>query len=204
MKKVLNTFLTIATVFLLLGGVTVQAQLIDFEDKTIGDHIAAIGWGGMVAEIAVDPLAAGNKVLKFTPNNYNSAPVLEVTLPAGTTLADYSTFKFKGYFAQGDVGWKDIIVEAYQTLPTGQAYSNAAAKIGSWNRAKSGSTAWEDITISITGSSSLTGTIYLAFGINCAGTGDIGGSGLTTIWYADDIQLVSPLVTQWGKAPGRH
>jgi len=205
MKKVLNTFLAIATVFLLLGGVTVQAQLIDFEDKTIGDPIAAIGWGEMVAEIAVDPLAAGNKVLKFTPNNYNAAPVLEVTLPAGKTLADYSTFKFKGYFAQGDVGWKDIIVEAYQTLPTGQAYKNEAAKIGSWNRAKGGSTAWEDISISISGSSSLTGTIYLAFGINCAGTGDIGGSGLTTIWYADNIQLVlSPLVTQWGKAPGRE
>ncbi|HPC37059.1 MAG TPA: hypothetical protein PLO79_10650, partial [Candidatus Marinimicrobia bacterium] len=181
---------------------TVQAQLINFEDKDIGYTFPHIGWSpnDITAEVADDPLATGNKVLKCTVNNYNAAPVLEVTLPAGKTLADYGTFKFKGYFAQGDVGWKDIIVEAYQTMPTGQAYNNAANKIGSWNRAKGGSTAWEDITISITGSSSLTGTIYLAFGINCAGKGDIGGSQVTTIWYADDIQLVlTPYVTQWGK-----
>jgi len=202
MKKVVNTFFAITVVFLLLGGVTVQAQKIDFEDKTIGDTYAHIGWSAsdITAEVADDPLATGNNVLKCTINNYNAAPVLEVTLPAGKTLADYGTFKFKGYFAQGDVGWKDIVVEAYQTMPTGQFGNVAGNAIGKWNRAKGGSTAWEDISIGITGSASLTGTIYLAFGINCNGTGDIGGTGVTTIWYADDIELVlAPYVTQWGK-----
>ncbi|HQK12234.1 MAG TPA: hypothetical protein PLV30_09460, partial [Candidatus Marinimicrobia bacterium] len=182
MKKVVNTFFAITVVFLLLGGVTVQAQKIDFEDKNIGDTYAHIGWSAsdITAEVADDPLATGNNVLKCTINNYNAAPVLEVTLPAGKTLADYGTFKFKGYFAQGDVGWKDIVVEAYQTMPTGQFGNVAGNAIGKWNRAKGGSTAWEDISIGITGSASLTGTIYLAFGINCAGTGNIGGTGVTT------------------------
>jgi len=36
----------------------------------------------------------------------------------------------------------------------------------------------------------MTGTVYLAFGFNCAGTGDVGATGDTTIWYADSIQLV--------------
>ena len=202
MKKVVNTFFAITVVFLLLGGVTVQAQKIDFEDKNIGDTYTHIGWSAtdITAEVAADPLSAGNKVLKCTVHNYNAAPVLAVTLPAGKTLADYSTFKFKGYFAQGDVGWKDIVVEAYQTMPTGQFGNVAGNAIGKWNRAKGGSTAWEDISIGITGSASLTGTIYLAFGINCNGTGDIGGTGVPTIWYADDIELVlAPYVTQWGK-----
>ena len=200
MRKVVNALFAIMAV-LLLSGVAVQAQVYDFEDYNIGDAINAIGWGGMVAEVADDPLSAGNNVLKFTPGNYNAAPVLEFTLPGGKTLADYPTFKFKAYFAQGDVGWKDIVVEAYQDAPTAQAYNNAAAKIGSWNRATGASTAWEDITIDVTGSSDLTGTIYIAFGINCAA--DAGG--VTTIWYADDVDLgieESPptgYVTQWGK-----
>jgi len=66
MKKVVNTFLAIATVFLLLGGVTVQAQKIDFEDKNIGDTYTHIGWSAtdITAEVAADPLSEGNKVLK--------------------------------------------------------------------------------------------------------------------------------------------
>ncbi|MDZ7723833.1 MAG: hypothetical protein U5R06_13755 [candidate division KSB1 bacterium] len=64
-----------------------------------------------------------------------------------------------------------------------------------------GSAAWENITIDITNNSDLSGTIYLSFGINCSGTGDVGGSGVTTIWYADDIELVAPAggkVSDWG------
>ena len=80
----------------------------------------------------------------------------------------------------------------------------AAAEIGSWSRAQAGSTVWEDITVDITNTSSLSDTIYVAFGISCAGTGDVGGTGVTTIWYADDVALVAKpvdntLVDQWGK-----
>ncbi|MDZ7723832.1 MAG: hypothetical protein U5R06_13750 [candidate division KSB1 bacterium] len=118
MRKILHAFLAFVIV---IGLGTIQAQTLDFEDQNIGDTFGAIGWGegDLVAEVADDPLAAGNNVLKCTVNNYNAAPVLEVTLPAGKTLADYSTFAFKGYFAQGDVGWKDIVVEANQTMPAG-------------------------------------------------------------------------------------
>ncbi|HDP67305.1 MAG TPA: hypothetical protein ENN20_02255, partial [Candidatus Marinimicrobia bacterium] len=200
-KSKFASILLVATLFL-IGGVAIQAQVIDFEDKNIGDTFDYVAWtaGDIVAEVADDPLSSGNNVLKCTINNYNAAPVLAFTLPAGKTLADYASFNFKGYFAQGDVGWKDIIVEAYATAPTGQAYNNTDVRIGSWNRAKGASTTWEDISISISGSSSLSGTIYLAFGINCAGTGDQGGTGVQTIWYADDIELeLTPYVSQWGK-----
>ncbi|MCK9483009.1 MAG: T9SS type A sorting domain-containing protein [Candidatus Marinimicrobia bacterium] len=209
MRKEVNAFFTVLIALMVLGGVTVQAQVIDFEDMTIGDPIDAIGWGTQVAEVADDPVSSGNKVLKFTPNNYNSAPVLEFTLPAGKTLADYPQFKFKAYFQQGDVGWKDIKVEAYQAMPTAQFANVAENAIGTWNRASGASTAWEDITIDITGSAEMTGTVYIAFGINCAATGDQGGSGLTTIWYADNVDLgiepppvVGPLTT-WGFINGR-
>ena len=86
MKKVVNAWFMIMTV-LLLSGMAVQAQVYDFEDYNVGDVLNAIGWGGMVAEVADDPLASGNNVLKFTPNNYNAAPVLDFTLPNGKTLA---------------------------------------------------------------------------------------------------------------------
>jgi hypothetical protein len=191
MKKFLYSFLTFVVVII---ATTVYAQSYDFEDYDIGDTFETIGWNtsDLKAEVADDPLSSGNNVLKCTVHNYNAAPVLEFTLPEGTTLADYEAFTFKGYFAQGDVGWKEIIVEAYQTMPEGQFNSDANVKIGSWNRATGGSTAWEDITVDITNTSDFTGTIYIAFGIHCAGTGDIGGTGVTTIWYADDIQLVGP------------
>jgi hypothetical protein len=169
----------------------------DFEGKNIGDSFSHIGWGAAdcQAVVANDPVTSGNKVLKVEINNYNAAPVLKYVLPAGKTLADYSSFTFKGNFAQGDVGYKDIVVEAYQNMPTAQFGNNASAKIGSWNRAKMGSTDWENIIVNITNSSTLKDTIFIAFGINCAGTGDVGGAGSKTIWYADDITIVEKTQT---------
>ncbi len=179
---------------LLIGaGLMAQNLMVDFEDKTIGDPIPTISWGEAVAVVADDPLAAGNKVLEFTPNNYNAAPVVAFTLPEGKTLADYKQFKFKGYFAQGDVGWKHIIVTVTQDAPTGsfEHTSSLGTKIGDLNRAEGASTEWETIEIDITNElSDLSGTIYVAFGMNQAGTGDQGGAGLITKWYADDITLV--------------
>jgi GH35 family endo-1,4-beta-xylanase len=54
-----------------------------------------------------------------------------------------------------------------------------------------GSTNWENITVDVTNASSLKDTIYIAFGIHCAGTGDVGAVGDTTIWYADSVTLVA-------------
>lgn len=143
----------------------------------------------MEAVIADDPLATGNNVLKFTPNNYNAAAVVEFTLGAGTKLSDYSKFLFDGYFAQGDVGWKDIIVYAYDETPTGPAFheNTTGTQIGSWDRAKPTSTAWETIEIDLSGVPDYEGTVFLAFGFNCAGDQE----DVTTIWYADDVSLVA-------------
>ncbi len=151
-----------------------------------------VGVAAAEVPIVVSP---ANKVLRNTIHNYNAAPVLKLVLPTGKTLANYGRFTFKGYFAQGDVGYKDIVVEAYQTMPTAQFANVAANKIGSWSRAQMGSTGWEDISVSIPNSSSLHDAIYVAFGINCAGTGDVGGTGVTTIWYADNVTLVDTTVT---------
>src|SRR5690606_16503460 len=121
MKKIYT--LTIALV-LATAGLTAQSVLFhDFEDATIGDEIGTIGWGTQEAEIADDPLATGNNVLKVLPNNYNSAPYLAFTLGAGETIADYASLNFKGFFQQGDVGWKEIKVGVSQDVPTG-AFDN--------------------------------------------------------------------------------
>ena len=150
--------------------------------------------GAAAAEVPV-VISPANKVLQNTIHNYNAGPVLRFVLPKGKTLANYGRFTFKAYFAQGDVGYKDIVVEAYQTMPTGQFANVAANKIGSWNRAQMGSTAWENISVSIPNTSIMHDTIFVAFGINCAGTGDVGGTGVTTIWYADNAALVDTTVT---------
>ncbi len=140
-------------------------------------------------------ISPANRVLQNTIHNYNAAPVLRFILPPGKTLANYGRFNFKGYFAQGDVGYKNIVVEAFQTMPTGHAYDNTANQIGTYNRAQMGSTNWENISIFTPNTSTLHDTIYVDFGINCAGTGDVGGTGVTTIWYADNVALVDTTVS---------
>jgi len=196
MKRFSYTISLFVFTFFFIFGVTLKAQAVeswDFEGNVIGDSLLTIGWSAsdIQAKIADDPVTTGNNVLQNTVHNYNAAPVLMFVLPDGKTLADYNTFTFKGYFAQGDVGYKDIIVEAYQDTPTAQAYNNPDVRIGSFNRAQLGSTDWEDITIDITDTVGLSDTIYIAFGINCAGTGDVGGTGVETIWYADNIMISS-------------
>lgn len=176
------------------GEVETGDLLINFEDKTVGDVIPSLSWGGdAVAVVADDPLAAGNNVLEFTPNDYNAAPVLAFTFPEGKTLADYKKFKFKGYFAQGDVGWKHIKVTVTQDEPSGpfDNENSQGTEIGDFNRAEGASTEWETIEIDITNELTLSGTIYVAFGMSTAATGDQGGAGLTTKWYADDIEFLS-------------
>ncbi len=180
--------------FLAFGTLKAQSSFLSwtFASDTLGYSFPHIGWSpsDIQAVVANDPITSGHKVLRNTIHNYNAAPVLTYTLPVGKTLADFSSFTFKGYFAQGDVGYKDIVVEAYQTMPTSHFLNDASAKIGDWNRAQMGSTNWENITVNITSTSSLHDTIYVAFGINCAGTGSVGAAGDTTIWYADSVTLV--------------
>lgn len=196
MKKVFCTMMYFMIVFFFFAFGTLKAQSSflswNFESYSIGDSLAHIGWSpsDIQAVVAQDPLNSANKVLENIIHNYDAAPVLRYILPAGKTLADFGSFTFQGYFAQGDVGYKHIVVEAYQTMPTGHFLSDASAKIGDWNRAQMGSTSWENITVNITNTSSFKDTIYIAFGISCAGTGSVGAAGDTTIWYADSVTLV--------------
>lgn len=178
-----------------IGTSALHAQTtVDFESNTIGDTLGSTGWNSadISAVVVDDPVSTGNNVLEVKINNYNASPYLEFVLPDGKTLADYDSLKFKGYFAQGDVGYKDISVYVSTAVPTsGVSTSNSAlTALGSYNRAMGGSTGWENIGIDIKNfDESLSGSLYITFGISAAGTGNVGGDGLPTIWYADDVVL---------------
>jgi hypothetical protein len=171
-----------------------------FDGCTVGDSLPHVGWStsAIQAVVADDPVNSGHNVLKCTPHNYDAAPLFKFCLPTGKTLSDYTALKFKGYFYSGDVSYKHIGVEVYKTQPTSGFFYYSMCKthmIGDTTRSSSGSTAWEYINIGLkdTNATSMytqTDTMYLVFGINCSGTGSIGGSGSQTIWYADSIQLV--------------
>ncbi|MGB8320649.1 MAG: hypothetical protein WCE54_21130, partial [Ignavibacteriaceae bacterium] len=195
-KKYLSVskLLIIAFTFIIAGTLKAQSGVLlqDFESYNIGDSLAHISWSPYDIQTAVvdDPVASGNKVLENVVHNYNAAPVLMFVLPQGKTLADYDSLTFKGYFQKGDVAYKEIAVQAYQTMPTGHHFLDTDT-LGLYNRAQGASTAWENISINITNTSALSDTIYIAFGINCSGT----ANGDTTTWFADDVRLVPKPVT---------
>ncbi len=183
----LSKYFTIAFVVIIAGTLKAQSVLSwDFESYNIGDSTAHIGWSPYDIQTAVldDPLASGNKVMENVVHNYNAAPVLMFVLPQGKTLADYDSLTFKGYFEKGDIAYKGIVAQAYQTKPTGHFLDTDT--LGLYDRAKGASTAWENIGINISNTSAFSDTIYIAFGINCSGEAD----GDTTTWYADDVTLV--------------
>ena len=179
----------------------------DFESYSVGDSLSRVSWAPADIQSAVvdDPLSSGHgKVLENVVHNYNAAPVIPFVLPAGKTLADYDSLTFDGFFQKGDVGYKYIIASAYQTKPTGHFLDTDT--LGSYNRAEGAATSWEHYSIDITNSDSFSDTIYIALGINCAGTAN---SEITT-WFADNIKLVAKsaappagatLVSNWGTTP---
>jgi len=158
--------------------------LLNFESKTIGDELLSTGWSTdeVTAVVADDIVNSGNKVMSVTSTNYNTAAVVSFDLPADTTLADYSTITYKAYYASGDVGYKVNKIFAYDTAPaTGVDYDEAnSTAIGSFNRELDASTDWETISIDITNTSTLAGTVYLSIGSNNSGA----------VIYYDDITLV--------------
>ena len=186
MKKYLKYF-TIAFILMIAGTLDAQSILSwDFESNNIGDSLFTVGWSAtdIQSEVVDDPLVSGNNVLRNTVHNYNAAPVLMFVLPAGKTLADYDTLTFKGYFEKGDVSYKDIIAQVYQTMPTGHHFLDTDT-LGLYNRAQGVSTDWENISLDISNASGFSDTVYIALGINCAGTSGTD----TTTWFADDLQL---------------
>ncbi len=169
-------------------------------DYTTADNFTTAGAAAAEVPTIVTPSSV-SKVLKNTVGNYNAAPVLRFILPAGKPLSYYGSLTFRGYFAQGDVGYKDIVVEAFQTMPTGHAYDNTSNRLGAYTRSLMGSTGWENITVDIKNATTLHDTIYVDFGFNCAGTGNVGGTGVPTIWYADNVTLVD---TTGGMGPSEN
>ena len=161
----------------------------DFEELELGRKFATMGWGPEDGEavVDIDPKDEANKVLKFAPSGYGNVPVIELTLPEGKTLADYSTFSFKGFFAEGDVSYKEIGVGVFSSQPSGPFGLDEDYIIGKENRFKTYSDSWEDIVIEITGSDSISGHIYVAFGMNQDKSGD---DEKDTVWYADDVKFV--------------
>ncbi|MEJ2055589.1 MAG: hypothetical protein P8X42_16870, partial [Calditrichaceae bacterium] len=191
MKKYLSVFkyLAIVAIFIFVSNLKAQESILslNFESNDIGDSLLHVGWSpsDIQSFVADDPVSSGNNVLKNVVHNYNAAPVLMFVIPEGKTLADYDSLTFKGYFEKGDVAYKGIIAQAYQTEPTGHHFLDTDT-LGLYNRAQGVSTDWENISVDITNSSAFSDTIYVALGINCAGTAD----GDTTTWFADDITLV--------------
>jgi len=197
MKKLfsISIFFTAAFIFMIAGTLNAQSILsYNFENYNIGDSLAHVSWLPYDIQTAVveDPLSSGNKVLENVVHNYNAAPVLMFVLPSGKTLADYDSLTFKGYFEKGDVAYKSIVVEAYKTKPIGDHFLDANAdSLGSYNRAMGASTNWENIGVKISNTSSFSDTVYIAFGISCAGTSGVD----TTTWFADSVQLVAKVST---------
>jgi endo-1,4-beta-xylanase len=187
MNKYLKYF-TFVFIFIVAGTLKAQSVLsYNFDGFNIGDPFDHISWSpsDIQSVVSDDPLSSGNKVLKNTVHNYNAAPVLMFVLPAGKTLADYDSLTFRGYFQKGDVGYKGIVAQVYQTKPTGHFLDTDT--LGIYNRASGVSTSLENLGIYISNTSSFSDTIYIAFGINCAGTSGTD----TTTWFADDVQLVA-------------
>jgi hypothetical protein len=110
-------------------------------------------------------------VLQVITDDYSAAPVVEINIPAGRSLSDYTSFSYDVYWTGGDITWKTIYVYAFTTAPTGPFYNAGGdcapgLEIGSAdNNVSEASADWESMTVSIDGSD-LSGTVYFAFGMN--------------------------------------
>lgn len=160
---------------------------VDFESMAVGTTLSWLGYGSVddVATVIEDPNDPSNKLLEVKPSNYNSAPIINVTIPTGNTLYDYSQITYKALWKQGDVGWKTVRAEAGTSLSG--TFNSSDRLIGSYYRNAGTTTALgaEEITLG-SNLSDLSGNIQIALGISCAGE----GSGNETVYYLDDITLV--------------
>lgn len=164
---------------------------ITFDDVAVGTTFRMLGTG----TASVAQVSGNNNALDIKPGGYGSAPVIQVNLPAGKKLRDYSSLQFNVFMKAGDIGWKDIALMASANL-TG-AFSNSTNILGKFYRASGASTAFEPITITfdptvLSGSTGdLSGTFDLALGINCSGSKDT----VATNYLFDNITLVETPTT---------
>lgn len=177
--------------FLCLPGLFGQLALKhNFENLETGAVIPTVGWstGDATASVVIDaPQAAGNKVVRVSVINWNSAIALKFDLPAGANLSQFTTLRFKGFFQSGDVGWKDIRVQPYGATEPATHGTALQTPIGAFNRALPASSDWETINITLAGSASVTGTVWLGFGMHTSIQGTT-----PAVYFVDDVELIAP------------
>lgn len=96
MKKMLLLF---SLCFLLLSNAKADFVIDNFDSKTIGQTLTMKAWypADGTATVAADPANASNKVANIVTTNYDAMLKVTVTLPAGKTLADYTSLSFDMY-----------------------------------------------------------------------------------------------------------
>ncbi|MCL2650690.1 MAG: InlB B-repeat-containing protein [Candidatus Azobacteroides sp.] len=90
----------------------------DFENNSVNDPLTLCNYlGGTIvgsAKVVANPTISGENVANVitTDGSYNSILQLNVTLPAGKVLADYSNISFKLYRNTNDANYKQMMVMA--------------------------------------------------------------------------------------------
>jgi hypothetical protein len=113
MKKVFVLFMI--AVFAFVSKTTAQVFTVaDFENDAIGktyEVYTTYYTTDGTAKVAANPTLSAQKSLHVETTNYGVRAKLNVTLPAGKTLADYSDLKFDTYWTlTGDARYKSMVI----------------------------------------------------------------------------------------------
>jgi uncharacterized repeat protein (TIGR02543 family) len=156
--------------------------IVDFENDSLGYTYNTLS--GAASQVVADPVNAGQKSLRVTSSNYNQAVIIPINLTAALNTAESFSFKFN--LTNGTLSYKRILVYISGSAATfvdgafGNEANNpdgypefAAYLLGRTEEINEPApNQWHEYTISITGASlnnaiaNLTGTAYLAIGIN--------------------------------------
>lgn len=162
---------------------------IDFNSVDVGTSYKKIAWDpGANSALVVAVSGSAIRALEVRPTNYNTAAVIPVTIPEGFTLGDYKEISIKALWVSGDVGWKDVIIEAATEL-TGAFVQegNEGRQIALRKREAGTNTVFEEFILTLNGTNAtLSGDIEIAIGISCEGTGE----GNPTVYMLDDIKFI--------------
>ncbi|ACE83815.1 hypothetical protein CJA_0448 [Cellvibrio japonicus Ueda107] len=175
---------------------------VDFENDDAGTVYGATGWAATDATptvVTIASITAGSglpangsstKVLRVTVGNWNSSPVVNVSLPGDKTLANYEV-KVDAYFphntlglSEANNGYKDLTLMAGATVTGAVQTDNALYH--SHVATQGNVDAWTTFTLPVdaTKGASLSGDIQLSVGISRSAGTD------ADAYYLDNIRLV--------------
>lgn len=188
-SKTATCNLTVETINIVIANTVLE----DFEGDT--PTIGEMGWntGDVEASIKTNSniVAETNsyvttnndtstKSLQILNNAYNAIPTIQVTIPSGTSLSDYSSLKVSYFGLSGDASYKAVYLYASgDTLSGGAGYeasigkSNLIAAITE-NNPMAGLGAWGEFTFDLTNTdgqtliTALDGTTTLNLGIGAS------------------------------------